>query len=408
MADRRTNERGPFHTLLLPGIVAHAMITGGGYSTGREIVQYAARFGPPGWLAVAVVCVGFGVLAALAFEVARLGRAYDYKAWAKLLVGPLWPLFDLLQLAMMLLVLAVMAAAMGSVLRTTLGVPYGLGLFATFVAVAFLAWKGTHWIERFKTLGTFLLWTVYSAFTLLVVTADPAISTAPAAGSAPAVAGTGSVVLHATTLAVLVSAIQYVGYNLSAFPPVLFCLHRQTTRRQTFTSGLLAGIAMTFPFALTFLAMMRFWPDPAILGAEVPWLPLLERASAGRGGPALWTAVFGLVAGWTLLDTAVGNAHALVDRVEQNLGDLPRRLRPRSGSFSPAQRALIATAVLGVATLLARFGIIDLVARGYGALAWGFILLLALPLLTVGVWRIARGSTTAEPDEQVAAVPPPG
>jgi uncharacterized membrane protein YkvI len=315
--------------------------------------------------------------------------------------------FDLLQLAMMLLVLAVMAAAMGSVLRTTLGVPYAAGLFATFVAVALLAWKGTQWIERFKTLGTFLLWAVYTAFTLLVVTADPGASPAPAETSAAAAAATGSVVLHATTLAVLVSAIQYVGYNLSAFPPVLFCLHRQTTRRQTFTSGLLAGVAMTFPFALTFLAMMRFWPDPAIFGAEVPWLPLLERASAGRGGPALWTAVFGLVAGWTLLDTAVGNAHALVDRVEQNLGDLPRRLRPRSGSFSPAQRAFFATAVLGVATLLARFGIIDLVARGYGVLAWGFIVLLALPLLTVGVWRITRGAAGAT-GEDVARVSPPG
>lgn len=375
-----------FYTLLLPGIVAHAMITGGGYSTGREIVQYAARFGAPGWLAVLVVCAGFAVLAALAFEVARLGRAYDYKSWAKLLIGPLWPLFDLLQLVMMLLVLAVMAAAMGSVLRTTLGVPYAAGLFVTFVAVAFLSWKGTHVIERFKTLGTFLLWMVYLVFTLLALTTE---RTAVAGDVAAPPDGGSTVVLHATTLAVVVSAIQYVGYNLSAFPPVLFCLHRQTRRSEALWSGLFAGVAMTFPFALTFLALMRFWPDPAVFGAEVPWLAMLEIAGAGRGG-ALWTVLFGFVAGWTLLDTAVGNAHALVDRVEHNLSDLPQRLRPKAGSFTPAQRALFSTAVLGVATVLARFGIIDLVARGYGALSWGFIALLALPLLTVGVVRIVR------------------
>jgi uncharacterized membrane protein YkvI len=381
-----TRATGAFYTLLLPGIVAHAMITGGGYSTGREIVQYSARFGPRGWLAVLVVCVGFAVLAALAFEVARLGRAYDYKSWAKLLIGPLWPIFDLLQLVMMLLVLAVMSAAMGSILRTTLGVPYALGLFVTFVAVAFLAWKGTHWIERFKTVGTFLLWSVYTVFTVLALTAEPRTA---APGAAPS---DGTVVLHATTLAVVVSAIQYVGYNLSAFPPVLFCLHRQTRRSQALWSGVIAGVAMTFPFALTFLALMRFWPDPAVFGAEVPWLPILETAGAGRGGAALWTAIFGVVAGWTLLDTAVGNAHALVDRVEQNLTDLPRRLQPRAGAFTPAQRALFSTAVLGAATLLARFGIIDLVARGYGLLSWGFIALLAFPLLTVGVVRLIRGA----------------
>jgi uncharacterized membrane protein YkvI len=395
MTEPRRPETGAFYTLLLPGIVAHAMITGGGYSTGREIVQYAARFGPRGWLAVAVVCVGFAVLAALAFEVARLARAYDYKSWARQLIGPLWPAFDLLQLVMMLLVLAVMAAAMGSVLRTTLGVPYGFGLLATFVTVAFLGWKGTRWIERFKTIGTFGLWIVYLGFTLLALTAATAPAT-PVAAAPTAAGGAGATVAHATTLAVLVSAVQYVGYNLSSFPPVLFCLHRQTKRTQTIASGLLAGVAMTFPFALTFAALMHFWPDPEIFGAEVPWLPLLERASAGRGGPGPWTALFGLVAGWTLLDTAVGNAHALVDRVEQNLDDLPRRLRPRSGGFTPAQRALFSTAVLGAATLLARIGIIDLVARGYGMLAWGFIALLALPLLTVGVYRIWRGSEGSE------------
>lgn len=398
MAEPRRAETGAFYTLLLPGIVAHAMITGGGYSTGREIVQYAARFGHRGWLAEVVICAGFGVLAALAFEMARLGRAYDYKSWAKLLIGPLWPLFDVLQLAMMLLVLAVMAAAMGSVLRTTLGIPYAAGLLTTFVAVAFLAWKGTHWIERFKTLGSLLLWAVYLLFTILALTTDAA-PPSPASPEATAAA----VTVEATTLAVLVSAVQYVGYNLSSFPPVLFCLHRQTKRSETIASGLIAGLAMTFPFALTFVALMRFWPDPAIFGAEVPWLPLLERAGSGRGGATLWTAVFGLVAGWTLLDTAVGNAHALVDRVEQNLEDLPRRLRPRGRSFTPAQRALFSTAVLAVATLLARFGIIDLVARGYGALAWGFIVLLAFPLLTVGVVKTLRGRTVA----RAAAAPAP-
>jgi uncharacterized membrane protein YkvI len=54
------------------------------------------------------------------------------------------------------------------------------------------------------------------------------------------------------------------------------------------------------------------------------------------------------------------------------------------------QRAILSVAVLAIATGLATFGIIDLVAKGYGLLAWGYIVLLAVPLLTVGVWRILR------------------
>jgi uncharacterized membrane protein YkvI len=188
---------------------------------------------------------------------------------------------------------------------------------------------------------------------------------------------------------VLLSSVQYVGYNLSVIPVVLFCLHRQSRPVETYASGVFAGVAMTVPFALTFACMMRFWPDPRVFGAEVPWLHMLETA-AGSAAP-IWLSIFGVVAGWTLLETAVGGLHALVDRIEHNLGDLPASWRPAKGRLEPWQRAAIAVALLAVATGLASFGIIDLVAKGYGALAWGYILLLALPLLTVGVWRIAKG-----------------
>ena len=178
--------------------------------------------------------------------------------------------------------------------------------------------------------------------------------------------------------------------------PVLFCLYRQTTRTETLSSGLLAGFAMTVPFALTFLCLMRFWPDPDVIGADVPWLPMLEAAGAGRGGAGLWISVFGVVAGWTLLETAVGGIHAITDRIEHNLEDLPKSWRPKSGEFSNWQRAAISVAVLAVAVGLAQFGIVDLVAKGYGALAWGFIALMAVPLLTVGVYRIVKGETAVE------------
>ena len=146
---------------------------------------------------------------------------------------------------------------------------------------------------------------------------------------------------------------------------------------------------MTVPFALTFLCLMRFWPQEQVIGAEVPWLPMLETADRVRA--QLWIAIYGVVVGWTLLETAVGVIHAVVDRLERNLEDLPRQWRPGSGAFQPWQRAAVSLGVLVLSVLLARFGIIELVARGYGALAWGFIALLALPLLTVGVIRMGRG-----------------
>ena len=144
---------------------------------------------------------------------------------------------------------------------------------------------------------------------------------------------------------------------------------------------------MTIPFALTLACLLRF-PHPSVMDAEVPWLRLIGTAADGRaGGAALWIALFGLVAGWTLIETAVGSIHALLHRVERNLGDLPRRWRPAAGELTPRQKALTAVLVLAAAAGLSTVGIIDLVARGYGTLAWGFIALIVLPLFVVVPYR---------------------
>lgn len=374
MAEPRAH--GAFATLVLPAIVAQSMIIGGGYSTGREIMEYAGRFGPRGWWAVAVIFVGFAVLSALAFEVARIGRAYDYKSWGRLLIGRLWPAYDVLLVVMLLLVIAVMQAAVGSILEETVGLPYGAGLAVVFVMVGLLAWRGTSFIERFETVGSVALYVAYVVFSVLILT-----------GVEPRAAMATEMPQPATGT-VLLSGVKYVGYNLAVLPPVLFCLHRQRRRSEALFSGVLSGVAMTVPFALTFLCLMRFWPDPGVVEADVPWIPMLSVVGERWGGTGPWLWIFGVVAGWTLLETAVGGIHALVDRLEQNLGDLPRVLRPADGEMRPWQRSAAAIAILTGASLLARLGIIDLVSRGYGALSWGFILFMAVPLLVVGSRRL--------------------
>ena len=37
-----------------------------------------------------------------------------------------------------------------------------------------------------------------------------------------------------------------------------------------------------------------------------------------------------------------------------------------------------------------RFGLVALIAKGYRALAWMFLIVYVLPLMTWGVWRLAR------------------
>jgi uncharacterized membrane protein YkvI len=50
--------------------------------------------------------------------------------------------------------------------------------------------------------------------------------------------------------------------------------------------------------------------------------------------------------------------------------------------------------LLIVAAVVAQYGLIDLIAKGYGTITWGFWLVYVIPVLTLGVWKLAaaRGS----------------
>jgi uncharacterized membrane protein YkvI len=68
-----------------------------------------------------------------------------------------------------------------------------------------------------------------------------------------------------------------------------------------------------------------------------------------------------------VLNSGEGGGHAL-----------PRWARPGIAG------ALLLASIYGATYI----GIVQLIARGYGFFSWVFILLFAVPLLTLGFWRI--------------------
>ena len=70
--------------LLIPGAVLQSVMIGGGYGTGREVVEYFTRFGAgPGLFGLVLAGVGIAVVFALSLELARRAGAYDYRTFFK-------------------------------------------------------------------------------------------------------------------------------------------------------------------------------------------------------------------------------------------------------------------------------------------------------------------------------------
>lgn len=362
---------GKFGRYVLPGIILQSVLIGGGFATGREVVEFGAKFGALGWAGGLGIFIGFTVMAILTFEVARLFHAFDYRSLIKQFAGPLWVAYDVVYFALAVLIIAVMASATGEILQQTLGLNYWVGVIGITALVGILNFYGEKLIERFKTLGTAALFLGYIIFAIIVISSTSDHATQVFASGDTSFAGS-DVALGA----VLWSGILYVGYNLAVYPAALFTIKRQTSRRQSVWSGIIAGLLMTIPWFLTYFSLMGHYPSEEVLGASVPWLVMLQDAGA-------WVVVlFGLVVGWTLIETSTGIIRAFLDRLDTHLKEYGK------SGLSGKQSALISILALAGSVLLAQVGIIGLIAKGYTFMAYVMIAVYAIPLLTIGVIRI--------------------
>ena len=374
---------GSFGKFVLPGIILQSVMIGGGYATGREIVEYGAKYGALGWLSGLGTFLGFAVIAALTYELIRLTKAYDFKTFMKTIGGPLWIVFDIVYLLFMVVIIAVMASATGNIVEQTLGLNYWVGVVAITVVVAILNFYGSRLIERFETLGTVALYAGYIIFSVLVIgTFGKNISTVFANHDTSFIEGSVS------AGKALWSGVLYCAYNQVVMPATFFTIERQTRRVESVVSGIIGGVLATIPWFLTYFAVMCFYPNPDVLGASVPWLAMMQ----GTAGPVV-IAIFGIVMGWTLIETSTGIIHAALERVNNGLKEAHKP--PMTGK----QQAILTIIVLVGSMVLSKVGIIDLIATVYNALSYAFLAIYVLPLITVGVYKIFK-LRKAEKEEQ--------
>ena len=91
------NKKGFFATLAKctsPGFVLMSVLIGGGFATGREIVQYGGQYGARGWIVGLSIALVFSIICMVSFEIARKYKAYDYRSHLKVYAGPLSILYE--------------------------------------------------------------------------------------------------------------------------------------------------------------------------------------------------------------------------------------------------------------------------------------------------------------------------
>src|SRR5690242_6662373 len=113
-----------FQRFLLPGFAFKAVVIGGGYATGRELVEFFFPSGPVGGLlGLGLTMAVWSLVCAVTFVFAWQTRSLDYRSFFQALLGPFWVLFEVAYLLLILLILAIFGAAAGEIGRQVFGLP---------------------------------------------------------------------------------------------------------------------------------------------------------------------------------------------------------------------------------------------------------------------------------------------
>lgn len=352
---------------LVPAGVFQSVIVGGAYGTGREVAEYITQYGAlGGLLAIALVMLGLTAVLAACFEFARVFRVYDYRSFVRALLGEWWPAYEVCFVLLLVIVLAVTGSAAGLALANTFGVDARGGTAAVLVAVVACNFFGRRLVEATLTAGAVALSAGLIAYGVLVATQ----------------AGDG--ILHTLATGDIapgwwLSGLKFTLYNSALVPVLLYATTTVRTRREAVGAAAVAAFAGVLPALVLHLSFLARYP-----GIVQEALPAYAMIAAFGTRAFLWVYVGLLFV--TIVQTGVGVLQGLNERLDAWSAE--RRARP----LPKWAHAAVAGLAFAVSVALARAGIVDLIARGYGSLAWCFLVVFTLPALTLGVARIRRAT----------------
>jgi len=352
---------------IVPGAVYQSVMVGGGYGTGREIVEYFTGFGAlGGLLAFVVAFVAIAIVLSLTFELSRLTGSYDYRSFIKHLLGRAWFIYEILIILMFLLVLAVLASAAGNILRDNLQIPYFAGISVMLAIIGLLTFFGRDLIAKVLTVWSFVLYAVIITFFLFVFSeSGDEISKYIRAGDLQP--------------GWVTSGFKYALYNLASVPLLLYIARGFETRQEAMGSGVMAATIALVPgviFHISFFAGL-----PEILDQPVPVYWLMQELGMGTLVVVYSVMLFG-----TFIETGAGMLQGINDRIDAYRTELNKTALPRWAHAS------IAVFAVSISAILSLVGIKDLIAEGYGTMAWVFLVIYMIPLVTIGLYRIVRST----------------
>lgn len=362
------------HVYIVPAAVFISVVMGGGYGTGREVIEFFTRYGLLGGLGgIVVSAFVFSLVLACTYEFARVFQVYDYRTFFRRLIGPFWICFEVLYLLLFLLVLGVVGSAAGNILEEEFGISSVFGMIGVLGLVVLLVYFGREAVEKVLTLwsiGMYLVFVVY----FVQVLDNGQVDVFQMVGRGSVEGGW------------LWGGVLYAMYNLAIAPVLLFSTRAIQTRREAIAAGMFTGVAVMVPAALFHISYAAGYPE--VLDQSVPNYWMISTYTT-----PLLLGIFLVALLGTLVETGAGLVQGLIERIEAVVTP------GKDETLGHSAKAAIATCTLVLGGLMGSLGIVALVAQGYSALSVGFALVYIIPVCTVGVFKVIKFSPWGDEEQ---------
>jgi uncharacterized membrane protein YkvI len=286
------------------------------------------------------------------------------------LLGPFDFVFEIAYLVFMVLILAVFGAAAGAIGEAVLGWPRLAGTLLLMVGIGAFTAFGNHSVEQLFKWVSFFLYGIYALFVVFVLSGF----------------GDRAAEIFRTPVPMdgwLSGGLTYAGYNIVGAVIILPLARHFTSRRDAVVAGVLAGPLAMLPGLLFFICMIAWYPK--IGGEALPSDYMLRQLDM-----PVFHLLFQAMIFSALLESGAAAVHAANERIA-----VAWRERRKSELSNAWRFAIAATLLVGSIFIADHFGLVALIAKGYRGLAYLFLAVYVLPLLTIGAWRLWRHAPRA-------------
>lgn len=346
--------------------------SGGGFATGNQEVNYFVKYG---WFSVflpliAMILLGWGHRNALVL--AKDFKTYDYKSFGDALFHPYEKYFSIVfELGFIMLIacgVSTSIAGAGSLLKSTLGIPYGFGIVTVGVILLLLTIFGSGLIIRVLNLKTYFI--IITLFILCVL------------GIQMGAFNFHQILISQETFGTnwfdaVWYALIYIGFQAFTVLPIISVSHNIKTTGDC-NRFMLFGTILNGVF-LTVICIMLLGFSPEVLNQTLPVYFVTTKLALP------WLKIlYSIILLVALLGTAISLVFSTVARFEPVLIE--------KGIFNSlrTRRIVISLLTIAICTGISVFGLTNIVVKGYGSVGYIGLFFVLLPEIVVGTIKIRK------------------